>query len=68
MWRRITWEQFARATKFFVAIGWGSAELAFWGARPQALGFIGGMIVTTEAGQVLLYLRRLMAAAKEGTP
>ncbi len=65
MWRRITWGQFARATKFFVGLTWGTLELWQWGARPQALGFIGGMIITTEAGQVLIYLRRLLATKEE---
>ena len=65
MWRRVTWEQFARAAKFLIAIAWGSLELALWGARPQALGFIGGLILTTEAGQALLHLRRLLAVKEE---
>lgn len=60
MWRRLTWEQFALAAKFLAAIAWATMELAFWGARPAALGFIGGLIVTTEAGQFLLHLRRLL--------
>ena len=65
MWRRITWEQFARSTKFLTALTWATLELASWGARPQALGFIGAMIVTTEAGQAISGVRRLLAAGDE---
>lgn len=53
MWRRLTWEQFARGTKFFVGLTWGTLELALWGGRLGPLAFIGAVIAGTEGG--LLY-------------
>lgn len=57
MWRRITWEQFARATKFLVALIWGTMELWLWGGRPAPLAFIGAIIAGTEATQLWFKLR-----------
>lgn len=50
MW---TWEQFARATKFLVGLGWGTMELWQWGARPASLMFVAAVIGVTETGQLL---------------
>lgn len=43
-----------------VALGWGSCELALWGARPQALGFIAAMILGTEGVVLVARLRDLL--------
>jgi len=52
-----SWERWERATKYIVALAWGSCELAFWGARPQALAFIGTTLGATEAVRALGKLR-----------
>jgi hypothetical protein len=57
VWRRLTWEQFARATKFLAAIAWATLELWQWGARGEALAFITSVIGLSEAGQLYLRLR-----------
>ena len=53
MWPRLTLERFERATKYTVALCWGTCELAFWGARPAALAFIGSVLGVTEAARAL---------------
>jgi hypothetical protein len=57
VWKRLTWEQFARATKFLAGITWGTLELWLWGARPGSLAFIGAVIGVTAAGQLYLRIR-----------
>jgi len=52
VWRRLVSEQFERSAKFVVALGWGTCELAFWGARPAALAFIGAALGSTEAARL----------------
>lgn len=57
MWRRVTWEQFERATKFLVGIVWGSLELWLWGGRAIPLAFIGTVIGVSEAGRLYQKIR-----------
>lgn len=57
MWHRITWEQFARATKLMVAIGWATMELWQWGARPAALLFVASVLGVTEGSQLYARLK-----------
>lgn len=57
---RITWEQFARAAKFLVAIAWGTCEMAFWGGRAGPLAFIGLVLTGTESRQAWLKVRSII--------
>ena len=57
MWRRLSWEQFERASKFLVGITWGTLELWLWGGRPVPLAFIGTVIGVTEAGRLYQKIR-----------
>lgn len=50
-------ERFERITKYVVALAWGSCELAYWGARPQALAFIGTALGSSEALRALSKLK-----------
>jgi hypothetical protein len=43
-----------------VALGWGTAELAFWGGRPQAFGFIGGVLMLAYGVGAAAKVRELM--------
>lgn len=65
MWSRLTWERFELATKYLVAMAWASCELAFWGARPAALGFIGTTLLATEGGRALAKVRSAVAESRE---
>jgi hypothetical protein len=65
VWRRLTWDQFTKATKFFVGLGWGTLELAVWGARPSSLLFIGGVLVGTEGATQWVRLRSLAGRPEE---
>lgn len=60
---RITWEQFARAVKLLVGVGWGTLELWLWGGRPYPLAFIGAVLAGTEGAQLWVKLRALGAEA-----
>lgn len=59
MWPRVTWEQFARATKFLAGMTWATLELWQWGARWESLAFIGSVIAGTEATQLYARLRSI---------
>jgi len=61
VWGRLTWEQFARASKLMVGFGWGSLELWQWGGRPYPLAFIGAVLAGTEGAQLWVRLRGLAA-------
>lgn len=65
--RRITWEQFARATKLAVAVSWGTLELWQWGGRPYPLAFIGAVLAGTEGAQLWVKLRSLAAEDPDET-
>ena len=65
MWSRVALERFERATKYVVALAWGTCELAFWGARPAALAFIGTVLGTTEAARALAKARAAVAETPE---
>lgn len=57
MWRGVTWEQFARTTKFTVGLGLAIMEVWQWGGRPYPLAFVACLLGLTEAGPLL---RRLV--------
>lgn len=59
MWRRLTWEQFARAVKFLAGIVWATLELWLWGGRGVPLAFIASVIAGTEATQLYVRLRSI---------
>lgn len=52
-----------RTLTHLVALAWGSCELALWGARPGALGFI-GVIITGANGAWAAAKARELAAGR----
>jgi len=68
VWARLNPERFERITKYTVALGWGTCELAFWGARPAALAFIGSILGVTEAARALGKVRSAIADTPEAGP
>lgn len=55
-----------RTLTHLVALAWGSCELALWGARPGALGFI-GVIITGANGAWAAAKARELAAGRQAS-
>ena len=53
MWRRLTWEQFERATKFIGGMTLGILETMFWGARPSVYVFVAAMLGLSEVAKLI---------------
>lgn len=51
-----------RTVTHLVALGWGTLELAMWGARPQAFAFIGLVLLGTEGALGLAKVRRYLGS------